>query len=93
MALVDSTNNSVTRTTTTDASSIVTKQAAVATKSATPNTEKLAAALDDIAGFAADARDTAEAKLNAAVTKDAPGTYERPRAREKRTYSYDKKNE
>ena len=38
-------------------------------ESATPNTGKLAAALDDIAGFAADARDTAGAKLNAAVTK------------------------
>ena len=66
MALVDATNTVKT----TDAP-VVTKPGVKS--AATPNAEKLGAALDDIAGFAADARDAAEAKLNAAVTKDAPG--------------------
>ena len=38
-----------------------------------PNTEKLVAALDDVASFAAAKRDAAAAKLDAASAKDAPG--------------------
>ena len=40
---------------------------------AAPNAEKLAAALDDVAGVIAAARDAAESKLDAASAKDAPG--------------------
>ena len=40
---------------------------------AAPNAEKLAAALDDVAGVDAAARDAAESKLDAASAKDAPG--------------------
>ena len=40
---------------------------------AAPNADKLAAALDDVAGVDAAARDAAESKLDAASAKDAPG--------------------